>query len=252
MAASAVPIEFEVDGEVYPVAFTVNALCSLEEMFSATITQVGELVSSGKAGVRGVLALFRASLLEGHPEITPVETGRLIAELGQARSTELVQDAFNRLKEGLVAKVTLPPVDGRGRLTLDTAGVRLTLSFNINAQAEMEAYFHGMKPEEILARMSDEGVGIRDIRAMFRAALLDDKEVTLEDAGRLMDRIGIRLSAEAVRLAFPASFPEKEPGEEDDGAGGHGNRRDRRAAAAGAGRSPTSRRKAVGTGQGPS
>lgn len=236
MAGRAEPIEFKSGGEVYTLDFTTNSLCSLEDEFGLSISGVGEKLASGALGVRGARALFRAALLEERPEITPIQAGRLLAELGSDTSAELVQEAFNRLKEGLEAGVRkLPAVDARGRLTVEAGGVRVMLSFNMNAQAEIEDYYGGLTPEDILARFEGDGVGLRDIRAMFRAALIDHKEVTLEEAGRIMDKLGIRFASEAVKAAFPGSFPDAV--EEDEAPP---NRAKRRAAAAKA--SPTKRR----------
>lgn len=244
--SGAKPIEFEFGGEVYSVGFTTNALCSLEEEFGGmSIAAVGEMVASGSGGVRGARALFRAALLDARPDLSPVGAGRIMEELGPDRSAELLQEAFDQLKLGLATGVKLPSPDIRGRLQFEASGLRLTLSFHMNAQAEMEAYFAGLKPEQIMARLDSGGASLQDLRALFRAALVDAREVSLLEAGAIMDRVGLKLSAEAVKAAFLASFPKAaEPeGEEDEAPA---NRAGRRAAAARA--RPTKARTAGGTG----
>lgn len=246
MAGQDAPIEFDVGGVVYGFSFTTNALCSLEGEFGGrSIASVGEMISTGSAGVSGARALFRAGLTEDRPAITPVETGRLMGELGADRASELVQEAFDRLKNRLSETIgKLPAPDARGRLSFEVAGIRLTLAFGMNAQAEMELYFGGLTPAEIRAKLQADGCGLQDMRAMFRAALVDDRDLSLVDAGRLMDRIGIRVAGEAIKAAYPAAFPK--PPLDGEGDAATGNRQQRRAAAAK--KSPTKRPAKGGTG----
>lgn len=229
-ASGAKPIEFEYSGEVYQVGFSTNALCSLEDEFGGmSIAAVGEMVASGSGGVRGARALFRAALFDGRPDLSPVAAGLIMEELGPDRTAELIQEAFERLKAGMEATVKLPSPDARGRLSFEAAGLRLTLSFHMNAQAEMEAYFAGLNPEQILARLESKGASLSDLRALFRSALVDFREVTLADAGAIMDRIGVKVAGDAVKVAYLAAFPKKAPEEDEEET--PGNRAQRRAAA---------------------
>lgn len=219
------------DGESYGVALTVNSLCSLEEQFGGkSITTVGEDIASGRAGARGVRALFQAALLEDHPDVTPQEAGRLVDHLGAGKASEVIMAAFEQVQSGLEEKVQdLPEVDQRGRLSFDAGGERLVLVFGMNAQAELEDYFDGLQPAEIAEKIGKKEIALRDLRAMLRCALFDDRDVTLEEAGRIIDRIGLRVAGSAIAKAFVGAFPDaaEKMVEEEEG----GNRRQRRAAA---------------------
>lgn len=238
MVAVTGPIEFEHDGVRYPVALTVNSLCSLEDQFGGrSITVLGEDIASGAAGARGVRALFRAALVEGHPEITDRDAGRILTALGADAAGEIIQKAFEKVQSGLDVEIgDLPKVDAKGALAFDVAGERLVLIFGMNAQAELEDYFDGLSPEEIARKIGKREVSLRDLRAMFRAAIIDDRDVSLEAAGKIIDRVGLRVAGRAVAEAFVGAFPEAAT--EIEGEPEPGNRRQRRAAKANPTKSP--------------
>jgi len=243
MAVVSGPVAFDVDGESYSVAFTVNALCALEEEFGGrSISDIGDNIASGSAGARGVRALFRASLLDAHPQISDRDAGRLLDALGAQAAGDIIQQAFARVQAGLQDIAgELPPVDKQGRLIFEVAGERIMLVFGFNAQAELEDYFGGLKPEEIARKVGAREITLRDLRAMFRASAIDDRELTIAAAGRLIDRIGLKVAGRAVAVAFVGAFPEAATEMEGEP---EGNRRQRRAAAA----RPTKRPKG-GTGK---
>lgn len=247
MAKVSRQVEFVVDGESYPVALTVNSLCGLEDEFGGrSITAIGDEIAAGTAGARGVRALFRAALVEGHPDITPMQAGRLVSELGAGRASEIIQQAFEAVQAGLDEDPQdLPSPDARGRLKFEALGERMTLAFHMNAQAELEDYFDGLSPEEIARKIGKREISLRDLRAMFRAALIDDRELSLEAAGDLMNKIGLRVVGSAVAEAFVGAFPEAADEMQDDGKP-QGNRRTRRAAAR---KHPTKKPPKGGTGK---
>lgn len=232
MATVSRQVDFEFGGQRYPVALTVNSLCGLEEVFGGrSISAVGEDIASGRAGARGVRALFRAAVISDHPEVTERDAGRMVDELGAEKAGEIIMAAFDTLQSGLEAEAPeMPKADQRGRLAIEVAGERIVLVFGMNAQAELEDYFDGLQPEEIARKLAEREISLRDLRAMLRAAVIDDREVSLADAGALIDRIGLKVAGAAVAQAFVGAFPEvaselvAEQG---------GNRAQRRAAAKG-------------------
>lgn len=227
-------IDFEFEGERYPVALTVNSLCGLEEMFGGrSISVVGEEIASGRAGARGVRALFRAAVIAKHPEVTERDAGRMVDHLGSEEAGSIIMGAFESLQRGLEAEPPeMPKADQRGRLAFEVGGERIVLVFGMNAQAELEDYFDGLQPEEIARKIATKEISLRDLRAMFRAALIDDRDVSLEGAGDVIDRVGLRVAGSAVAQAFVGAFPqaaaEMKGGDDDSG-----NRQQRRAAASG-------------------
>lgn len=232
------PIAFEHGGVSYPVAFTVNALCALEEQFGGrSIASLGEDIASGAAGARGVRALFRAALIEAHPDLTDRDAGRLLDALGADASGDIIQRAFERVQSGLDEDIgDLPEADAKGALAFDVAGERLVLVFGMNAQAELEDYFGGLSPEEIARKIGQREVSLRDLRAMFRAAVIDDREMSIASAGALIDRVGLRVAGRAVAVAFVGAFPQVAA--DLEGEAEAGNRRQRRAARANPTKSP--------------
>lgn len=232
MAIVSRQVEFEFEGERYPVALTVNSLCGLEEMFGGrSISVVGEEIASGRAGARGVRALFRAGVIAKHPEVTERDAGRMVDHLGSEEAGSIIMGAFESLQRGLEAEPPeMPKADQRGRLAFEVGGERIALVFGMNAQAELEDYFDGLQPEEIARKIATKEISLRDLRAMFRAALIDDRDVSLEQAGDVIDRIGLRVAGSAVAQAFVGAFPQvasEMKGEAE------GNRQQRRAAASG-------------------
>lgn len=248
MAAAIKPVAFEHDGVSYSVAYPVNALCALEEQFDGrSIVAIGQMVSDGSAGARGVRALWRASLLDDHPNISDVDAGRLLSELGAEEAGELVQAAFDRVMAGLAADIPeLPNPDARGRLSFEADGRRWTFSFGMNAQAELEDWFGGLKPHQIGWKLDHDGASIRDMRAMFRAALIDAEDMTLDQAGAAMERIGVKLAGRAMQIAYHAAFPKKVDEEVDAPVI---NRAQRRAGGK-AKSNPTAKKAKGGTGKG--
>lgn len=88
---------FEVEGERWTFAFSTNALCVVEEEFDlADITQL-EKVLSGSPSLRTIRKLFRIGLTDQHPDMTDVEAGRIMQDVGGLEpSLELIMRAVEQ------------------------------------------------------------------------------------------------------------------------------------------------------------
>jgi len=81
-----------IDGQVYTLALTLNALCELEERFGETWQDVAKLAQQGR--LVPLRALLWASMRKHHPDLTIEQFGAInIAEL------EDVSKAFAALLE---------------------------------------------------------------------------------------------------------------------------------------------------------
>lgn len=242
------------DGRDYEARFTVNALCSVEQaMGGLSLEQIGAELKAGTASFALVRAVFRAVLLDAMPALTDIGAGRILSDIGAPEASRVLQGAFDNLKAGtLSAPVDLPELDTRGRLAFEAGGVRYVLAFHFNALAEMESVFPGLSMQQIALKLHNEGVGVCQIRAMFRAAAIDDRELSLFEAGELMDRIGLALATAAVGKSFVGAFPKvpQNDGDQGDEGEGTGNRQQRRAAKSGSGNPTKAKRpqRKAGTG----
>ncbi|HGG04728.1 MAG TPA: hypothetical protein ENK28_04665 [Aliiroseovarius sp.] len=103
-----------------------------------------------------------------------------------------------------------------GRGSIEVAGVRLLLDFNALCQVEDEL---GVALSEMGEYFSSGKIAGRDVRLVIRAAMLaDNPDVTLEDAGQVVTKIGV---LETVQL-FPDLFAQSGlvPDQSDDGGAG--------------------------------
>jgi len=102
----------------------------------------------------------------------------------------------------------------RGEVAVETNGASYTLRFSTNAICELEDHM-GEPINVIAARLGNaEQVGLKMARALFWAALRDNhREVTLPQAGELIDALGAGAAMEKVGEAFRAAFP---PANEQD------------------------------------
>lgn len=240
------------DGKEIEARFTTNALCAVEAAFQGqSLEQVGVDLSAGRGGIKAARAVFRAVLLESLPDLTDVEAGRLLQAVGAEEGTRVIQAAFDQLKAGTVATpVELPNCSPTGQLAFEAGGSRYVLNFGFNAQAELEDVFPGLDMVGI-ARLLGLGASIAQIRAMFRAALMDQREVSLHEAGGIMDRVGLATASAATAKAFIGSFPKVAEGSDPDQgeAKAPGNRQVRRATVAKAGGASPKPRRPRGTGK---
>ncbi len=254
MTASPEKVVVAIDGSDAEVRFTTNGLCEVEGAFGGqSLERIGEAMKGGRAGFSIVRTLFRALLLHDRPEMSEVQAGRHIEALGTEEVARVIQAAFDAWKAGALGrKVELPELDARGRLAFEANGVRYVLAYGFNAMAEMEPVFPGMTMPEIAAELTGgSGVSVNRLRAMFRAALIDDRETSLFEAGDLMDRIGVATISDAVGKAFVGAFPKvpKDDGDQGDGGEAEGNRKARRAASSGKANPTKPRQPRGGTGK---
>lgn len=85
---------FEVGGDQWVFAFTVNALCAVEEEFDLQNISDLETVLSENPSLRTIRKLFRIGLTDCHPDMTDREAGELIEAIGGLEpSLELIMRA---------------------------------------------------------------------------------------------------------------------------------------------------------------
>ena len=84
-----------------------------------------------------------------------------------------------------------------------------TLHFSINAMCELEEAMGGAGITELAMQMSDPSkFKLKDMRTMFWAGLRDHHEaMTAQDAGRLMNDLGMMEAMNLVAKAFTLAFP---------------------------------------------
>jgi len=102
----------------------------------------------------------------------------------------------------------------RGEIAVDIGGAPYRLRFSTNAICELEDHL-GEPINTIAARLARaETVGLRLARALFWGALRDHHaDVTLTQAGELMDDLGAGAAMAHIGAAFRAAFPEPEAGQ---------------------------------------
>lgn len=107
----------------------------------------------------------------------------------------------------------------KGAVTLTVGEDEHSLRFSTNAMVLFEeAYGQNFTAVEAFARSVDVGsVSFRCLRALIYAGLSDSSEVTLKEAGAIIDKIGfpkaMGAALEAVQVAFPE--PDQKPGGAD-------------------------------------
>ena len=89
----------KVDGKMklgeFTVVLDINALCDLEEAFglddvNGVIAKIGSLQE--KPSLRTIRTMFAAAARQEHPDVTDVEIGHAIHELGLESAAELLGD----------------------------------------------------------------------------------------------------------------------------------------------------------------
>lgn len=99
----------------------------------------------------------------------------------------------------------------RGVVTREIGGKRLEFALAANEWCELEAEF-GRKTSELMAEffgtVERSELDMRSLRSFFRAALsYSDKTVTHEDAGAMMQDMGLVEAAKLVAEVILASMP---------------------------------------------
>jgi hypothetical protein len=90
--------------------------------------------------------------------------------------------------------------------SFEVSGKHFTLRYGNNALAELEGLLL-MPITQIGERFTQGAMGVREMRAIFWAGLMMQHELSLVDAGHLMDELGLPRVAELVAQAFAAAFP---------------------------------------------
>lgn len=88
-------VAFAANGADYVLLFSVNAICTLEERFDASVQAIVESLKDG-ARLSTIRTLFWAGLSDYHP-MTELQAGELISQLpgGAVQAVALVGEAFD-------------------------------------------------------------------------------------------------------------------------------------------------------------
>ena len=88
-------VSFETGGKLYSFAYSINALCELEEALGQGFAEVAVLMADpARMRLATVRTMFWAGLREQMPDLTLRDAGKIMTELGLARSMALVSEAF--------------------------------------------------------------------------------------------------------------------------------------------------------------
>lgn len=95
----------------------------------------------------------------------------------------------------------------RGDTDIQAGDRSYTLCFSSNAVCEMEEHFD--RPIAEIGTMLDAGARFSDLRAVFWHGLRrHHPDLSLEDAGDVMDEVGQDKVGEAIGTAFQRAFPQ--------------------------------------------
>ena len=88
-------VSFElVSGEAYALQFTIDAICTLEELLDKSSMEIFTLLARGRIGV--LRAAMWTGLQAHHPKVTVREAGELIPQIrGEQKALQLVTRAMN-------------------------------------------------------------------------------------------------------------------------------------------------------------
>lgn len=102
----------------------------------------------------------------------------------------------------------------RGAVALETDGKVYSLRFTTNSICELEEHF-GQPIAKIVTELQDESnASMKMVRAVVWGALLSEQpDITLKDAGNLLDEVGVDALTEKLGLALQRFFPDAEAGE---------------------------------------
>jgi len=104
----------------------------------------------------------------------------------------------------------------RGAVALQAGKSAFTLSFSVNALCELEDAL-GLPVAKIAAGMNDpENVRLKTVRALVWAALRDHhEEISLKEAGEIINDAGIPACMEKIGQAFQLAFPDQPEAQEE-------------------------------------
>jgi hypothetical protein len=107
MSSATGEVGFEADGKRYTLCFSVNAICELEDALDISFEEIRTFKKKTKLG----RAMFWAAMTDNHPDLTLKDAGKIMAAVGDTRSSELVMQAFS-LAFPQVGNV---PLDGKAK-----------------------------------------------------------------------------------------------------------------------------------------
>lgn len=102
----------------------------------------------------------------------------------------------------------------KGAVALETSDGIRSLRFSTNSICELEDHFGGKPIMEIVSELEDESrVSMKMVRAVIWGALIADwPEASLEDAGNILDEVGIDVMTGKLGEALRRFFPEAQEG----------------------------------------
>ena len=104
----------------------------------------------------------------------------------------------------------------------DAQGAERALRFSINAMAEHVDRF-GCGVLDDLTDTQDAGLAVRALRRLMLTALCGGGgKATIEDAGDLIEAVGMRAAGEAITEAITAAFPQADASGDAASAAGNG------------------------------
>jgi hypothetical protein len=96
----------------------------------------------------------------------------------------------------------------KGECTFELDGKTYTLRYSTNALCELEAILE-MPFNRVLMDFVDGKHSVINARAMFYAGLTEfHKDVSISDAGKLLDGIGLQKGVEKLNEAIGLAFPD--------------------------------------------
>lgn len=110
-------------------------------------------------------------------------------------------------------QLTRIPHRAHGVVTLNVVGETFKLDFSVNALCLLEAEQPDRMEIQQLLDPKGEGPKMATVRAALWAALQDHHpDVSVEDAGRLIDHLGLEQTGLKVGQALILALPEPKPG----------------------------------------
>lgn len=101
----------------------------------------------------------------------------------------------------------------RGEVNLTSSNKNFVLRLTINSLCEFESVVQMDATQAIEQFLEASRVGsikLRIVRALLWAALLEKHQMTLDDAGKLIDEVGLKDILDAIGNAIIAAFPKEE------------------------------------------
>jgi hypothetical protein len=87
-------VSFEASGEAYRLQFSIDAICTLEDLLDKSVADIGVQMARGRIGT--IRAALWAGLREHHPKVTLKDAGELLTEpaLKAGKAAELIGQAL--------------------------------------------------------------------------------------------------------------------------------------------------------------